>query len=78
VEVALYLFWADNLNIQDRRPPWINPSMILELRRKELFRRMENLGDFRRGTISLNYRKCGKKNCACARKDHPRHGPQYL
>jgi hypothetical protein len=39
---------------------------------------MENLGDFRRGTMSLNYRKCGKKNCACARKDHPGHGPQYL
>ena len=50
----------------------------LELRRKELFRQRENLGDFRRGTISVNYRKCGKKNCACARKDHPGHGPQYL
>jgi hypothetical protein len=50
----------------------------LELRRKKLFRRMEDLGDFRRGTISVNYRKCGKSNCACARKDHPGHGPQYL
>jgi len=50
----------------------------LELRRKDLFRRLENLGDFRRGTISVNYRKCGKSNCACARKDHPGHGPQYL
>ncbi len=50
----------------------------LELRRKDLFRQMESLGDFRRGTISVNYRKCGKSNCACARKDHPGHGPQYL
>jgi hypothetical protein len=50
----------------------------LELRRKQLFRQMESLGDFRRGIISVNYRKCGKKNCACARKDHPGHGPQYL
>jgi len=50
----------------------------LELRRKELFRQMENLGDFRRGTISVNYRKYGKQNCACARKDHPGQGPQYL
>jgi hypothetical protein len=33
---------------------------------------------FRRGVISVNYRKYGKKNCACARKDHPGHGPQYL
>lgn len=50
----------------------------LELRRKDLFRQIQNLGDFRRGTISVNYRKCGKSNCACARKDHPGHGPQYL
>ena len=50
----------------------------LELRRKDLFRQFESLGDFRRGTISVNYRKCGKSNCACARKDHPGHGPQYL
>ncbi len=50
----------------------------LELRRKGLLRQIENLGDFRRGTISVNYRKCGKRNCACARKDHPGHGPQYL
>src|ERR1700730_19250882 len=50
----------------------------LELHRKKLFRQMEDLGDFRRGTISVNYRKCGKSNCACARKDHPGHGPQYL
>jgi hypothetical protein len=24
------------------------------------------------------YRKCGKKNCACAREGHPGHGPQHL
>ncbi|MEO7143932.1 MAG: DUF6788 family protein [Bryobacteraceae bacterium] len=50
----------------------------LETRRKQLHRKLEILGDFRRGTISVNYRKCGKSNCACARKDHPGHGPQYL
>lgn len=50
----------------------------LEVRRKNLFRQMANLGDFRRGTISVNFRKCGRSNCACARKDHPGHGPQYL
>ncbi len=54
------------------------PLQDLELQRKKLFRQLENLGDFRRGTISANYRKCGKSNCACARKDHPGHGPQYL
>ena len=50
-------------------------SQDLERRRKDLFRQMEHLGDFRRGTISVNYRKCGKSNCVCARKDHPGHGP---
>lgn len=50
----------------------------LELQRKTLCRQLASLGDFHRGTISVNYRKCGKSNCACARKDHPGHGPQYL
>jgi len=50
----------------------------LELRRKKLFRQMEDLGDFRRGTISVNYRPCGKGNCVGAREDHPGHGLQYL
>jgi hypothetical protein len=57
----------------------VGPSLQdLEQQRKDLFRQMETLGDFRRGTISVNYRKCGKSNCVCARKDHPGHGPQYL
>ena len=49
-----------------------------ESRRKDLYRRLEALGDFRRGTISVNFRRCGKSNCACAQADHPGHGPQYL
>ena len=50
----------------------------LESRRTELYRRLEALGDFCRGTISVNYRKCGKSNCACAQEGHAGHGPQYL
>lgn len=50
----------------------------LELKKKSLHEELANLGDFRRGTISVNYRKCGKKNCACAKPGHPGHGPQYL
>lgn len=50
----------------------------LESKRKTLYEKMAGLGDFRRGTISVNYRKCGKKNCACTRPGHPGHGPQYL
>jgi len=50
----------------------------LERRKHELYRRLGEFGDFRRGTISVNYRKCGKAYCACARAGHPGHGPQYL
>ncbi len=50
----------------------------LEKKRKELYRKLEALGDFRRGTISVNYRKCGKKKCVCSNPGHPGHGPQYL
>ena len=54
------------------------PIAALESRRKALYLKLEDLEDFRRGTVSVNYRKCGKSNCACAGKDHPGHGPQYL
>ncbi len=50
----------------------------LEGRREQLYQALAALGEFRRGTISVNYRKCGKANCACARAGHPGHGPQYL
>lgn len=50
----------------------------LEAKREDLYRALAALGDFRRGTISVNYRRCGKATCACARAGHPGHGPQYL
>lgn len=50
----------------------------LEARRARLFERLAAVGDFRRGSISENYRRCGKANCACARPGHPGHGPRYL
>ncbi len=50
----------------------------LKQKRGCLYRKLEDLGDFRRGTISVNYRKCGKENCCCAQQGHPGHGPQYL
>ena len=50
----------------------------LEAKRQGLIQALAALGDFRRGTLSVNYRRCGKRNCACARPDHPGHGPQYL
>jgi len=50
----------------------------LEQRRQWLYQQLAALGDFRPGMISVNYRKCGRPNCACARAGHPGHGPQYL
>ena len=50
----------------------------LEEQRRLLYRQVAEVGDFRRGIISVNYRKCGKPNCACRQPGHPGHGPQYL
>ncbi len=50
----------------------------LEAQRRRLHERLAQVGDFRRGSVSENYRRCGKTGCACARPGHPGHGPRYL
>jgi hypothetical protein len=50
----------------------------LEGERDRLLAQLVTLGDFRRGSVSENYRKCGKPNCACAAPGHPGHGPRFL
>jgi Family of unknown function (DUF6788) len=50
----------------------------LEAQRDQLFAQLSVVGDFRRGSVSENYRKCGKPNCACAQPGHPGHGPRFL
>lgn len=50
----------------------------MERKRGSLYKQLQETGDFRRGIISITYRKCGKKNCACAQEGHPGHGPQHL
>ena len=50
----------------------------LEAERERLYAQLSVVGDFRRGSVSENYRKCGKPNCACAQLDHPGHGPRFL
>jgi hypothetical protein len=52
--------------------------VALEGQREQLCQQVSRLGDLRPGTISVNYRRCGKPNCACARPGHVGHGPQYL
>lgn len=56
----------------------MNDRLIqLELKRKLLFKKLRKLGNFRRGTIAVRYRKCGKKNCTCTKPGHKGHGPYY-
>ena len=55
------------------------PSLAeLEAERERLYARLAAVGDFRRGSVSENWRKCGKPNCACAAPDHRGHGPRLL
>ncbi|HTT52463.1 MAG TPA: DUF6788 family protein [Streptosporangiaceae bacterium] len=50
----------------------------LEARRDWLYAQLSAVGDFRRGSVTGNWRRCGKPNCACAALDHPGHGPRFL
>jgi hypothetical protein len=50
----------------------------LEAERDRLYTQLAAVGDFRRGSVSENYRKCGKPNCACAQPGHRGHGPRFL
>jgi hypothetical protein len=55
------------------------PSLAeLEAERDRLYARLAAVGDFRRGSVSENWRRCGKPNCACARPGHRGHGPRFL
>ncbi len=49
----------------------------LEASREKLRRQLFEIGDLRPGTVYPTYRRCGKKNCACAKPGHPGH-LQYL
>jgi len=50
----------------------------LEAERDRLYAQLGKVGDFRRGSVSENWRRCGKPNCACAQPGHPGHGPRFL
>lgn len=57
----------------------MNASLAeLEAQREQLFEQLLAVGDFRPGSVSENYRRCGKANCACAAPEHPGHGPRLL
>jgi hypothetical protein len=51
----------------------------LEARRARLFVRLAAVGDFRRGSVSENWRRCGKPSCRrCAEPGSRGHGPRWL
>jgi hypothetical protein len=49
----------------------------LEAERARLYAELSGVGDFRRGTLSAVFRKCGKPNCRCAQPGGRGHGPQW-
>lgn len=51
----------------------------LEARRARLLERLAAVGDFRRGSVSENWRRCGKPACRrCAEPGSRGHGPRWL
>jgi len=49
----------------------------LEAERARLYAELSGVGDFRRGTLSAVFRKCGKPGCHCAQPGDRGHGPQW-
>ena len=49
----------------------------LENKRRRLLEQLAAAGDMRRGSITEQYRCCGKTPCCCKESDHPGHGPYY-
>ena len=60
----------------------MNPASLhleeLENRDRELKARLTRLGEMRPGSLVERYRKCGKPNCHCARRDDRGHGPMWM
>ena len=57
----------------------MGPSLAeLEAERSRLYAELAATPDFRRGSLSTNYRRCGKPNCRCADPADRGHGPRHL
>lgn len=68
------------MHVQTRVVGVVSGSSIpdLEAERARLYEELAAVPDFRRGSVSENYRRCGKANCACAGPDHRGHGPRMM
>lgn len=51
--------------------------LSLEQQRSQVLDKIVGLGDFRSGSISPVYGRCGKPNCRCHQPGQPKHGPNY-
>lgn len=47
-------------------------------RRRRIQDLIAELGDLRRGSVNVIYRRCGSPGCHCAQPEGPAHGPQLL
>lgn len=52
------------------------PALLRQ--RAQLHQDLAQIGDFWQGSLSSQYRKCGKKGCHCARPGDPGHGPSWI
>ena len=52
-----------------------DPELELERQRAQLLKRINSVGDLRRGSITATSGKCGKPTCHCAKAGSVGHGP---
>ncbi len=50
----------------------------LQKQKEQILRQISELDDFRKGSLSPRYRKCGKPYCHCAKEGSKGHGPHWL
>ena len=50
----------------------------LNTQKNTILHQIKDLGDFRQGSLSPRYRKCGKPYCHCAKEGSKGHGPLWM
>lgn len=50
----------------------------LHVQKETTLQQIRELGDFRQGSLSPRYRKCGKPYCHCAKEGSKGHGPLWM
>jgi len=50
----------------------------LHVQKETILQQIRELGDFRQGSLSPRYRKCGKPYCHCAKEGSKGHGPLWM